>query len=73
MKKEYGIRSSLILSVSILTLLPLMVAVIISLVMFHRETTARIRMENLKVAQTVASAVELFIGKAGRHAETDKR
>lgn len=60
MRRQYSIRSSLILTVSILTLLPLTVAVIISLVMFHRETAARIRTENLKVAQTVASAVELF-------------
>jgi len=60
MSTKNSIRSSLILTVSVLTLLPLMVAVIISLVMFHRETAARIRMENLKVAQTVASAVELF-------------
>jgi len=60
MKKEYGIRNSLISSVTLLTLLPLVTAVIIALSLFHRETTARIRMENLKTAQTVASAVELF-------------
>ncbi|PKN16587.1 MAG: hypothetical protein CVU66_00470 [Deltaproteobacteria bacterium HGW-Deltaproteobacteria-23] len=60
MSRKYSIRSSLLVTVSTLTLLPLMVAVIISLVMFHNETTARIRTENLKVAQTVASAVELF-------------
>ena len=36
------------------------VAVIISLVMFHRETSDHIRTENFKVAQTVATAVELF-------------
>ena len=60
MGKEYGIRRSLISSVTVLTLLPLLTAVIISLVMFHHETTARIRVENLKTAQTVASAVELF-------------
>lgn len=60
MKQQYSIRNSLILTVSILTLLPLTVAVIISLVMFHRETAARVRMENSRVAQTVASAVELF-------------
>lgn len=60
MRRKYRIRNSLILTVSILTLLPLTVAVIISLLMFHRETAARIRTENLRVAQTVVSAVELF-------------
>jgi PAS domain S-box-containing protein len=38
-------------------------ATVISLVMFHRETTERIRQENLKVAQTVSTAVELFIAR----------
>lgn len=61
MKRQFGIRGTLILSVSILTLLPMVTAMIISLVMFHRETTIRIRMENLKVAHTVSTAVELFI------------
>lgn len=61
MKRQFGIRGTLILSVSILTLLPMVTAMIISLVMFHRETTVRIRMENLKVAHTVSTAVELFI------------
>jgi len=60
MKKEYGMRNSLISSVTLLTLVPLLIAVIISLTLFHRETTVRIRMENLKTAQTVASALELF-------------
>lgn len=60
MQKEYSIRSSLITSMTLLTLLPLLIAVIIALVMFHREATNRIRVENLKAAQTVASAVELF-------------
>ena len=60
MQKEYGIRNSLISSMMLLTLLPMLIAVIIALVMFHRETAARIRVENLKAAQTVASAVELF-------------
>ncbi len=60
MNKQYSLRNSLIITVSILTLLPLIVAAIISLVMFNGETTARIRMENLKVAQTVATALELF-------------
>ncbi len=61
MKRQFNIRRTLILSVSILTLLPMVSAMIISLVMFHHETTVRIRMDNLKVAQTVESAVELFI------------
>jgi signal transduction histidine kinase len=60
MKREYGIRSSMIFTVSVLTLLPLTVAMIISLVMFHRETTGRINMENLRTAYTIATAVELF-------------
>ena len=59
MKRQYSIRNTLITSVSLLTLLPMMTAMVISLVMFHRETTVRIRQENLKVAQTVATAVEL--------------
>jgi len=60
MGKILSIRSSLILSVSVLTLLPMLVAVTILLVIFHSETADRIRMENSKVAQTVATAVELF-------------
>jgi len=63
MKKPVSIQKTLIVSVSILTLLPMVTAMIISLVMFHRETTARIRQENLKVAQTVSTAVELFISR----------
>jgi len=63
MRREYRIRSSLISNVTLLTLLPLLAAVIISLTLFHRETTARIRMENLKTAQTVASAAELFVSR----------
>lgn len=63
MKRQYGIRSTLITSVSLLTLLPMISAMIISLVMFHRETTIRIRQENLKVAHTVASALELFASR----------
>lgn len=63
MKRQYDIRSALIISVSILTLLPMITATVISLVMFHRETTERIRQENLKVAQTVSTAVELFIAR----------
>ena len=61
MKRQYGIRGTLILSVSILTLLPMVTAMIISLVMFHRETSNRIREGNFTMAQTVATAVELFI------------
>lgn len=63
MKKHSSIRSSLLKTVSILTLLPLLIAVIISLLMFHRETSAHIRMENLKVAHTVATAVDLFLAR----------
>jgi len=63
MQREYRIRSRLISSVTLLTLLPLLTAVIISLTLFHRETAARIRMENLKTAQTVASAAELFVSR----------
>lgn len=63
MKRQYSIRNTLIISVSVLTLLPMMAAMIISLVMFHHETTVRIRQENLKVAHTVATAVELFVSR----------
>lgn len=63
MKRQYGIRNSLITSVTVLTLLPMMAATSISLVMFHHETTVRIRQENLKVAQTVSTAVELFVSR----------
>jgi len=63
MKRQSSIRSSLIATVSILTLVPLLIAVLISLVMFHRETASRIRLENAKVAQTVATAVELFLAR----------
>ncbi|NVN99308.1 MAG: PAS domain-containing protein [Geobacteraceae bacterium] len=63
MKRAISIRKSLITSVAALTLLPMMTAMVISLVMFHLETTDRIRLDNQKVAQTVATAVELFIAR----------
>lgn len=63
MERAISIRRSLITSVSVLTLLPMMIAMIISVVMFHYETSDRIRLENQKVAQTVATAVELFVAR----------
>ena len=61
MKRPVSIRKALITSVLLLTLLPMLIAMIVSVVLFHRETGERIRQENQKVAQTVSNAVELFL------------
>ena len=63
MKKPVSIRNAMLVSVSQLALLPLLVAVLLAVVLFHRETTERIRKENLRVAQTVGTAVELFLAR----------
>ncbi|NJD91353.1 MAG: hypothetical protein FIA91_07550 [Geobacter sp.] len=63
MKRPISIRKALITSVLLLTLLPMLIAMAVSVTLFHRETGERIRLENQKVAQTVSSAVELFIAR----------
>ncbi len=63
MNKPMGIRKALIASVSFFTLVPMLIAMAVSVTLFHLETSARIRQENLKVAQTVATAVELFLAR----------
>ena len=63
MKRPVSIRKALITSVLLLTLLPMLIAMVVSVVLFHRETSARIRQENQKVAQTVSNAVELFLAR----------
>jgi PAS domain S-box-containing protein len=61
MNKPMRIRKALMASVSFFTLVPMLVAMAVSVVLFHLETSKRIRQENLKVAQTVANAVDLFL------------
>ncbi len=63
MKKQISIRNAMIASIALLTLVPMLVAMAVSVAMFHRETGERIRLDNLKVAHTVSSAVELFIAR----------
>jgi PAS domain S-box-containing protein len=63
MNKPMRIRKALIASVSFFTLVPMLIAMVVSVVLFHLETSSRIRQENLKVAQTVATAVELFLSR----------
>lgn len=62
-KQPVSIRKALISNVLLLTLLPMLIAMVVSVALFHRETAERIRQENQKVAQTVSSAVELFIAR----------
>src|SRR5512133_1061078 len=61
MKKQISIRNAMIVSIALLTMVPMLVATAVSVTMFHRETGERIRLDNLKVAHTVSSAVELFL------------
>lgn len=61
MKKPMRIRKALVASVSFFTLVPMLIAMAVSVVLFHMETSSRIRSENMRVAQTVSSAVELFL------------
>jgi signal transduction histidine kinase len=63
MKKTFSIRKALLSSVTLLTLLPMLTAVTVSVVMFHLDTSERIRNENVRVAQTVATAVDLFLAR----------
>lgn len=63
MKKPMRLRKALLASVSFFTLVPMMVAMAVSVGLFHYETTSRIRQENLKVAQTVGTAVDLFLSR----------
>ncbi len=63
MKKTMRIRNALLASVSFFTLVPMLVAMAVSVGLFHYETTSRIRQENLKVAQTVGTAVDLFLSR----------
>lgn len=63
MNKPMRIRKALIASVSFFTLVPMLIAMVVSVVLFHLETSSRIRQENLKVAQTVATAVDLFLSR----------
>jgi len=63
MNKPMSIRKALLASVSFFTLVPMLVAMAVSVGLFHMETTTRIRQENLKVAQTVGTAVDLFLSR----------
>ena len=63
MGQMVSIRKALLSSVILLTLLPMLTAVALSVVMFHLDTSKRIRLENKRVAQTVATAVELFLSR----------
>ncbi len=63
MKKTISIRKALLSSVILLTLVPMLTAVAVSVAMFHRNTSERIRLENMRVAHTVATAVELFLAR----------
>ena len=63
MEKMVSIRKALLSSVILLTLVPMLTAVTLSVVMFHLDTSKRIRLENQRVAQTVATAVELFLSR----------
>lgn len=63
MNKPMRLRRALLASVSFFTLVPMLVAMAVSVGLFHLETSERIRQENLKVAQTVATAVDLFLAR----------
>lgn len=63
MKKTVSIRKALLSSITLLTLVPMLTAVVISVVIFHLDITKRIRSENLRVAQTVSMAVDLFLAR----------
>lgn len=63
MKKTVSIRKALFSSITLLTLVPMLTAVTVSVVMFHLDTSERIRLENMRVAQTVSTAVELFLSR----------
>ena len=57
MKKQTSIRNAMIASIVLLILVPMLVAMTVSVAMFHREIGERIRLDNLKVAHTVSTAV----------------
>ena len=61
--KHNSIRKALISSILALTMLPMLFAMAVSVALFHHEISDRIRQENLKVAQTVSTAVELFMSR----------
>src|SRR6185369_17665557 len=61
MKKQTSIRNAMIASIALQTLVPMLIVMTVSVTMFHHETGERIRLDNLKVAHTVSSAVELFL------------
>lgn len=63
MKRHVRIRRALLSSVSFFTLVPMLIATIVSVTLFNMETSSRIRQENLRVAQTVGTAVELFLAR----------
>jgi len=63
MAKTVSIRRALLASVTLLALAPMLTAVFVSIGMFHHDTSNRIRLENMRVAQTVSSAVELFLSR----------
>jgi len=63
MGKTVSIRKALLSSVTLLTLVPMLTAVIMSVVMFHHDMSQRIRLENVRVAQTVSMAVDLFLSR----------
>ncbi|HXC93623.1 MAG TPA: cache domain-containing protein [Geobacteraceae bacterium] len=63
MKKLISIRNAMIASIAVQTLVPMLIVMTVSVAMFHRETGERIRLDNLKVAHTVSSAVELFLAR----------
>jgi signal transduction histidine kinase len=61
MKRPVGIRTALLVTVSSLTLIPLLTAMMVSMVMFHLNISGRIHQDNQRVAHTVSSAVEQFL------------
>ncbi len=63
MKKPVGIRTALLTTVSFLTLVPLLIAMLASMVIFHFDLSERIHQDNQRVAQTVGSAVEQFLAR----------
>ena len=63
MKKQISIRNAMIASIALQTLVPMLIVMTVSVTMFHHETGERIRLDNLKVAHTVSSAVELFLAR----------
>lgn len=63
MSRTTSIRKALLSNVTLLALVPMLTAMIVSVAMFHLDTSERIRRENKRVAQTVSTAVDLFLAR----------